>query len=501
MEKVSHDPLKVTKVSPAAPDFAYAGTMRCLALGLALAAACGSVKKTNDAPTPDAPDPNDGARSGTRLKLKWQVYADGTRDLVENLYRDGQLGTDCHLDNFSDGHPYCVPVGMGLGYANNTCTQKIGLAFTPATCARPAQDYIVQYSSTMPCTSPVTHVYQRGAQVAGTQYWLAGPTVGSCTGPYSNSYTFFAIGNEVLPTQLVQLTTGSIGQGAFTVSTNQSADGFVVPLHLHDNTNNQDCNPFSLPGTTSAKCVPTDTISAGYYNDAQCMQPEVASLAACTPPPVAVQFPPNRCTIDPPNYFSLGQMVSAPPLYNLGATCASTPPPTGYNFFTVGSPITLGQLSRSPQAVADHRIQVIQLMSGVTRFRDRYLTDMMLDDECRSFTAYDGSVVCLPGIGASFGTYYTDVGCTVTMDIAIMSRGPNTCESTAPKHAVKFTGPQAGQCASTFEVRQVGAAYTGQLYTKGTTCNVIDTTHVAMYQLGATVPIASLATAITTTDP
>src|SRR5258706_14101276 len=154
--------------------------MRILALVLA-AAACGSVNKAKpdaavqiDAP-PDAPDPLDGAKSGTRLKLRWFAYADGTKQF--NGLQDAMLGTTCSpWSFFGDTKLYCIPDATSVYYADAGCFTKISLNYTP--CNNPQYAYAVETQSTN-CVSGVSHLYHVGALTSVANYYYKDST-GTC---------------------------------------------------------------------------------------------------------------------------------------------------------------------------------------------------------------------------------------------------------------------------------------------------------------------------------
>src|SRR5436305_1184989 len=115
-------------------------------------AACGSVNKVkiDAAPPADAspdapPDPLDGAKSGTRLKLKWAAYPDGTKQFL--VWHDSQLSADCYPGSFASDptKTYCMPQATSLTYSDLNCTQKISVEYTGGCGSQPHYAFTTEY--------------------------------------------------------------------------------------------------------------------------------------------------------------------------------------------------------------------------------------------------------------------------------------------------------------------------------------------------------------------
>src|SRR5258708_4036422 len=87
-----------------------------------------------DAP-PDTPldaggDPNEGAISGTRLKLVWYQTADGVKTWIVNsagpTFFDAQRAEDCRARLWADGATYCTPAPLQAVYTDAGCTTAVG---------------------------------------------------------------------------------------------------------------------------------------------------------------------------------------------------------------------------------------------------------------------------------------------------------------------------------------------------------------------------------------
>src|SRR5690349_20382077 len=117
------------------------------ALVVLLVAGCGSSAGTpRDAPAGDATadggvDPNEGARSGSRLKLTWFELSDGTRQW--NGFYDAERKENCSPSaTWTDGHAYCTPDDHGdIVYADASCSQKLGAVLRDPSCSHPPPKY------------------------------------------------------------------------------------------------------------------------------------------------------------------------------------------------------------------------------------------------------------------------------------------------------------------------------------------------------------------------
>ncbi|MGE5184432.1 MAG: hypothetical protein ACM31C_20320 [Acidobacteriota bacterium] len=483
----------------------------CLVAGL-LVACSGSLPATTDAkksdgPTGDAgPDPNDGARSGTRLKITYWAFADGTR--AWNQFYDAQRRENCYLSGpWTDGNYYCTPTQTSsIAWSDAGCTTKIAMVYNDPTCPQPAPPYALDYTSTA-CTFSYSHLYNRGSQLGISQYYYQNSD-GTCGGPYSApSYSFYALGPEVVPAaSLVKLTIGSpTTSGTLGERFVTSADGLSFPWTTHDALLGADCYAAAYDASgTSAVCLP-DAGYAGYNHDSACTVPELSVSKTCTAPHYAEYFPQTACPSDPPKYFTVGSQVASSPLYYASGTqCTATTADTSSNYFTTAQTIQLSSLARAPDALVGHRIQLIHdtTPEGL-RLRDYALYDSQLGGECYVIATPDGSSRCLTfGASISSGTFFKDAGCTQGIDLASVYIGPSACTAPpAPKYANKFVTPPPGSCTYSYEIHTVTGAYTAPVYVNNGSCVGYSQSanEVKLYSVGPAMdPSAfSLATAVT----
>ena len=486
--------------------------MRILALGLAMAAACGSVSdntkldaKAADASGDGGTDSNDGAHSGTRLKLRSYLFPDGTKQWLDAY--DTMLSIYCVAYPWADGNTYCSPYTMPSDrFSDAGCTTKIGYAYTPAnTCSVPS------YISDFGCGGVLANLYAKGTPLAiTTVYYKSGASCLSVTAP--TTYSFFSLGAAVPASQFVQLTTTApMGTGAFPIKYLQSADGFQAPKAVHDTTNNFDCNTVTAGyGATTAGCAPGPANSGGQYSDAACSQAETFSITGCPAQPYASV--PSMCAADLPMYSTPGATVAASPQYDWNYSvsppvCTAETAAVGETFYATGAPFTLGAFTRAPDTTSGLRMENIHDVNGATRVREFTIYDTMLHSECFTQQLPDGSYECVPTSSGVVASFFTDAGCSAKVDLDFIPRGPSTCPAPPlSPFVIKDLPIATGQCEETLEVHQVGTAFSGTLYS-GTPGNCVAFNPATsfpsfiVYQVGAVVPQTSLATATLQTDP
>ena len=320
---------------------------RCaLGVVLVLAAACSpSVTAQSDAPpvavdTPAGPDPNDGARSGTRLKLTWFELADGTRQW-DGFY-DALRKETCYLySNWIDGKAYCAPDHTGsIEYSDAGCNTKVIEIYKNPSCVTQPAPYTLDYSYTS-CTSQPAHLYTRGAKISLAQYYFMGSD-NVCYGPYTTtpaSYDYYATGPEVAKTDLVEVTLGSpVGPGRLAMRYYQSPDGMQFQGTVHDAMLGTSCYPVDVQ-RDGRICSPSANY-VSYEDNATCTSPKLTVSNTCTAPKYAVYYPNNACPATPPHYYALGASTAGAPLYYYnGSTCTSQTPPTNTTFYKMGTEV------------------------------------------------------------------------------------------------------------------------------------------------------------------
>jgi len=474
-------------------------------VGLVVAlAACGDVTvKPDAAVTPDAgPDLNEGATSGTRLKLRYDDYGDVR--VLEGVF-DTQRMENCTPQLWSGGKGYCVPPSGGVAYANATCTQKLGQVFRDPVCTTqlPPPAYFTENQFVNACELEPAHMYMRGTKVAATQYYYK-LSDGTCGGPVNTtSYDFYALGAEVPMSDLAETplsapgTTGRLGQRFY-----ESADGLRFPLsyRVHDALLGVDCYPeYTAAGATTGRCVPENAAFAGDFRDSTCSQPVVTISASCTTSKFAAAY--SDCPYDEETYYTLGaQFTPAMLYYDTGTACQAFTPSTSDNYYNVGAQITLATLAR--QQGPGGRLKPIYFSTAEgLRARDNILFDTQLQSECFTTTQPDGSISCMPH-AYTITTYYTDMGCTQALDLMSVYRGATTCSPPPlPSYAYKAV-KDAASCKTSYDLHSVGAAYTGPRFRKsGASCTADTGTSSLFYRIAGAIPTSDLVSGHLVTEP
>jgi hypothetical protein len=475
-----------------------AGLVLCLA-------ACGEVSGAKvDASTPpdSGPDLNDGAKSGSRLKLRYVDYA-GLRE-VQGV-RDTQRNEDCNPQQWAGGKAYCVPDAAGVVYANATCTQRLGQVYRDAACTTqsPPPGYFIEYSYSNACAADPAHLFPRATKVAATQYYYK-DSDGSCGGPITTTTSdYYALGTETPMSDLAETplsapaTTGRLGQRFY-----ESADGLRYPLsyRVHDALLGVDCFPEYLSaGATTGRCIPEDAAFAGDFRDSACTQPAVGIAATCTKSKFAVHY--GDCPYDEETYYPLGTQFTPTNLYyDTGTSCMAFAPSPTDTYYTVGSAVTLATLMRVKGSGDRLKPIYFQTAEGL-KARDSILFDDELQAECFTITQPDGSIVCMPQ-SYSITAFFTDSVCTAPIDLMSVYRGAATCSPPPlPSYAYRAT-KDANTCKTSYALHNVGAVYTGARFRKsGTTCSPDTSTSSLYYRISTSIPNSQLVSGSMAVEP
>jgi len=453
-------------------------------------------------------DPNDGARSGSRLKLTWYVFTDGTRQW-SGMY-DSERKEYCspYYSAWTDGNVYCTPEhGGSLVYTNATCTTRAMQVYVDSLCPQPPPKYLLDYVYGA-CSSQPAHLYQRGAKIAVSTYYYKNSN-GTCgAANTAQSYdAFYALPAEIATTDLVQLTLGAPqGTGRLGVRSYESYDGMRFPWLLHDSAIDADCSPSYYSDTaTTATCAPYNARYAAYNHDAACVQPELAIDKTCTVPQYAYTFPDTSCPYDQETYFAVSsQLASSPLYYSSGTTCTATTPSASNNYYALGQQLNAMPLARGADTDPTHRIKLVHFtdQDGL-RFRDPYAVyDGQKATNCYPETLPDGTIRCI-AYGGYVDTYYTSSSCATPVDVVEVYSGPASCMApTVPKYARKYVSPAPGTCTYSTEVHAITTAHTSPVYTGVPgSCSVYTPFEAKLYNVGPIVPVTDFVGATIVADP
>jgi len=487
-----------------------------LAVAVVLSGAC----SPHNTASPDATttstgdggvDPNDGARSGTRLKLTYYAFSDGTTQWF-GLY-DSERKENCNPfdGTWPDGNTYCVPDWNGsVVYSDMGCTKPEVDEYVGSTCANTNQRYVLDQSYDA-CSEEYlpTHLYIVGAANNGSAYYVKNFD-GSCSTQITVDTNFeklYAISSEVSTSELVPLQMSApTGDAMVGVRSWTSPDGAALPTLLHDATNNVDCTPeYYGDSAATASCAPTGAFDAFLDHDMSCKQPALDVTTTCAAPPYAYTFPSgDSCPSDLASYHPVGSKLASPTLFEpIGTSCSTETASTGVSYYSVGAAIPLAQLQRTPDTDGNHRIQLIHYGDGASlHFRDpTYLYDSQEKAVCVPEQLADGTTRCVPtnSIGVTTGFFFSDAMCTKPIDVVDIYTGPATCAPpTLPAYVRKYLATTG--CTANFELHQLTTQVSTLYYESGTTCTKYLPSEEVLYGVGPAISTSDFVTAAITID-
>jgi len=159
-----------------------------------------------DALTDPVPDASADPTSGTRLKAKYRMGADGSKEYINGTWFDSQRNEDCSFATAMDGQLRCLP-NLAQAYV-------VESIFSDASCTKPVatvsdsctHKYAIAYETAVCMAgSQAIRVYNLGAQVS-TIYYKSGA---NCfAGTISPPSKYYSLGTEVLPSSFVSATIG-----------------------------------------------------------------------------------------------------------------------------------------------------------------------------------------------------------------------------------------------------------------------------------------------------
>jgi hypothetical protein len=146
-------------------------------------------------------------QSGTRLKVRYNAGADGSKSALPLLH-DSQLNVDCDFATAADGVLRCLPAGAFPSYlfVDAACSQPLAYTYKAA-CPPP---YFVSPTTAPPCGTPLQErVYALGPAFTGTSaYTLSGQACvadsAAALTSFEASYALYTVGAEVPPSSFVQ---------------------------------------------------------------------------------------------------------------------------------------------------------------------------------------------------------------------------------------------------------------------------------------------------------
>lgn len=397
-----------------------------LAAALALAAAgCGD----NLAPE---------VGSGTRLKITWFVYDDGTRQPVTTSLFDVQRDEPCAVQTWADGVARCTPpIGPFLIYEP---------VFTDASCADSVM-YMGEDWIPPPYTADYAEPPRSGIErlrhldtIALAEVWLR-DDAGACVGPYAGTgRRFFRRGDEIPRGDFAEVVDDVVETGdRFAVRAFETYDGLHLPYGLHDTDLGFGC-VLTTTAAGAAACLPGDG-AALRYRDASCTTPLHAQTtsSAATPRFVADT---DRCAA---RMWEVGAEAGVEPGFglegNAGACIAAAEPWPDVRWHDV-TEHAVAPIERRRAAAPGRRLEDIVLVSGSRTFPDSALFDSVTGEECRTSRDSAGIVRCLPAQLGYVHVYYRDSACLEPLPLAHVYLEPPIAPCSAagvvPRFAMAF---------------------------------------------------------------
>ena len=424
-----------------------------------------------------------GSQSGSRLKIVWNEFPDGTRTVLGTY--DSLRQEACTL-GYDEDTTRCVPAAMDLVFGDASCTQQVGRVYDLCSDAK----YIAGQGG----------FFVRGAQLAQTSFYA--DDGGGCAGPYTGEV--YALGAEVpigefaAVTRVREPTSNRLARRFY--ESDATDDDFRIETTTQDTLLSATCSP----GETAAgrACVPNDRGFAVYYEDPACTVNQIASPAP--PPRFAVYDDPAGCPLSSFHYYSVTvENTTGNNYYAAGGSCLMVPVPMGSKMWSLGAELQLAPLTQRIETVAGRRLQHVRYQDGATEIDNQQiqLYDTTLDTMCTVNRASDGVKRCVPDAALSIATYYADAGCTTAIELALDDQY-DTCAVVPDRYGYKVTFN--GSCDTRSERYDLGAVYTGTVYQMLGTCTprtVAAGITPVYYQVGPQVPPTTFAPATAVTDP
>jgi len=145
--------------------------------------------------------PEAKAQSGSRLKARWYVGDDGSRQFLD--WQDTELNTACSFTTGADGTLRCMPIGGAAGayyFSNATCSTRL-ISVPQAQCTQGSQPEFGIYTETT-CGASKYHIFPVTGVVQPANIYTGSPA--ACT-PLAAlaGYTFYSAGVELPASRFV----------------------------------------------------------------------------------------------------------------------------------------------------------------------------------------------------------------------------------------------------------------------------------------------------------
>jgi hypothetical protein len=465
---------------------------------------------SGDGFAPDAPgeaaavDPQAPYTSGSRLRAKWRVSADGARDFI--AWHDSQLNVDCFWYPTSDGVTRCLPMGAPFtsAYADAACTQAAIVLNASDPCAAQLPAYAITYAPPSGCSGNWGRVHARGAKVAQTTYYFQGS---SCTAQTVSAgdalYATTDVANVTFVGAKVDQVVSAATRlrGEFIVAD----DGTREMSHWFDSQFSWSCRQGNAVDG-QIRCIPDLRLgeSTVEWADTMCTM-HVAPLQGTFCDDAGVG--PFIGRVEPlddsgcgshtgSRAFATGAAIpDGSTIYNGIPPTSCNPTTAPYTYYREGAEAPPSQFVATPLTpTGAGRLQLSAYTPAAADGRafPRRATwrDTQLGTDCRFTTAADGVERCVP---VGIGIFFSDSACT--QPVAALN---DPCDP-SPKYAIHVEPTGCPGKSHVYPVLTATSA--AQLYTdSGGTCTAVSPTAYPLVAVGAEVAASMLATSTITTD-
>ncbi len=379
--------------------------MRAQIAALLALAACGDDRRVEDVFE---------AVSGSRLKLEWHLYEDGTRQAGTSAFYDTQVHSRCTPQLWVDGVIRCVPIAEDAVYVNDTCENLVGRA---SAIAKPT--HFIGYDGVGDTTLPA-RVYVAGTPVdAISQFYAMRDS--ECTGPFfsSSDVTYYALVDEIAGSSLVPIVDSEAGAGRLAVRYRSTEDGVSLPLGLLDRDLGGTCSP-TRRTDGDVRCEPDEATHVSLFRDPQC-EDHVVAIAGSAPVPAIARVPdPSGCV----RFHAVGAELAGPVFRKDGQSCTQLAPSPSRRLYAIGAELDLPTLGRTIEDADARRLQRIVLTTDDLRFIDERLFDTATRADCQRGSLGD-KVRCLP---AAVVPASTMLAASCAVDVRVAEVPLHTCE-------------------------------------------------------------------------
>ena len=154
----------------------------------------GSSGVTDPVPTAKA-DPE----SGSRLKAKYRIGDDGSKEYLSGVWYDSERQEDCSFATAADGKERCMPTSQltVTFYGDASCSQP--LAVGSPSCA---PKYAMTFEPSA-CSAGTVHIYAIGATATPSKLYVNANGTCMNAGPPDPASTYYQVGAEVAASSFV----------------------------------------------------------------------------------------------------------------------------------------------------------------------------------------------------------------------------------------------------------------------------------------------------------